>query len=115
MAKLVHSCSEGILVPSSEELLEEGYWIKNFANWIPLQSSYILLSLFHFQLIQYGKNSYLLQVICISIRTEGFFNVNGILQKEKGSKEKQKAVAYLLFCSLAYLQAANGSAVVDSQ
>lgn len=37
------------------------------------------------------------------------------LGKGKRPKQKQEAVVYWLFCRLAYLQAANGSAVVDSQ
>lgn len=45
MAKLVHSSSKEILVSSSEELLEKGYWIKSTANQTQLQHSSILVNL----------------------------------------------------------------------
>lgn len=44
MAKLAHTSSMEI-EPSSEDLLEEGYWIETIANQIQLQHSYILVNL----------------------------------------------------------------------
>lgn len=44
MAKLAHTSSMEI-ESSSEDLLEEGYWIETTANQIQLQHSYILVNL----------------------------------------------------------------------